>query len=273
MSKKRKKGAHGEHENTERWLVSYADFITVLLIFFIVMYSMSKVDANKYAAIASSLNFVFTGQRSIFEYPEIIEPPERKLTDAEQRALDEMRDEQRQFEEMLQAVKDFINNEDSSISQQPVGTNPVARLGDQIYTYEQERGLVISLKDTLLFESGSATLTPRAREVIRQVGGILKSVPNYIRVEGHTDNLPINNARFPSNWELSVLRATNVVHVLNEQAGVPPSRLSIIGYGEHRPLVANEDNLTRAMNRRVDIVILKQKFDYFESPVAFKDEY
>ena len=109
-------------------------------------------------------------------------------------------------------------------------------------------------------------MTPQARSIIRQVGEALKDLPNYIRVEGHTDNLPIHTARFPSNWELSVLRASNVVHVLHDEGGIPPDRLSIIGYGEYRPLVPNEDDLSRAMNRRVDIVILKQKYDYFEPP-------
>jgi chemotaxis protein MotB len=87
-------------------------------------------------------------------------------------------------------------------------------------------------------------------------------------VEGHTDDLPINTGKFPSNWELSALRASNVVHVLCEDAGIPAERLSIIGYGEYRPLVANEDKISRAMNRRVDIVILKKKYDYFEPAVS-----
>ncbi|NLT20743.1 MAG: OmpA family protein, partial [Syntrophomonadaceae bacterium] len=137
-----------------------------------------------------------------------------------------------------------------------------------IMVYEQERGLVISFKDTLLFASGSDELTPEAYSIISQIGEALAKLPNYIRVEGHTDNLPINTARFPSNWELSVLRASGVVHVLNEGAGIPAEKLSVIGYGEFRPLVPNEDNQSRAMNRRVDIVILKKKYDYFEPATA-----
>jgi chemotaxis protein MotB len=125
---------------------------------------------------------------------------------------------------------------------------------------------VISFKDALLFPSGSDQLTSPAREIIAEVGKTLVSLPNYIRVEGHTDNLPINTSRFASNWELSVMRAATVVHVLSESARIPAERLAIIGYGEYRPLVPNENDTYRAMNRRVDIVILKKKYDYFEPP-------
>lgn len=269
MARNKKKRTEEEHGGAgmERWLLSYADFITLLMVFFVVLYSMSKVDINKYAQMASSLSYVFSGQRSVFEFPNMVDPQrESQLQEGEEQRLNEMRAEQQQLNEVMESIADYINNEDSRAAQQAAGATSVSRLGDQIYIYEQERGLVISLKDTLLFESGSAQMTSRAQEIIRQVGELLTDVPNYIRVEGHTDNLPIRNAQFPSNWELSVLRATNVVHVLNEQGGVPAERLSIIGYGEYRPLVPNEDNVTRAMNRRVDIVILKKKYDYFETP-------
>ncbi|HCF49758.1 MAG TPA: chemotaxis protein MotB, partial [Syntrophomonas sp.] len=175
------------------------------------------------------------------------------------------RTEQGQLEEVKKLVSEFIEAKDQEARQGATSSQAI-RLSEHIIVYEQERGLVISFKDALLFPSGSDQLTSPAREIIAEVGKTLVSLPNYIRVEGHTDNLPINTSRFASNWELSVMRAATVVHVLSESARIPAERLAIIGYGEYRPLVPNENDTYRAMNRRVDIVILKKKYDYFEPP-------
>lgn len=255
----------------ERWLVTYADLITLLMIFFVLMYTMSQVDAKKYEAVANSLSVVLTGEAiTVLEGqgPSIIENLSGEL-------LPEGPSSYPDNEAQIEEVKDLIAQ---FIAGQEVGTNRLGstnstgnKLSEYIVVYEQERGLVISFKDTLLFNSGSADLTPEAGDIIKQVGVALADLPNYIRVEGHTDDLPINTARFPSNWELSVLRSSNVVHVLSEEAGIPPERLSIIGYGEYRPLVPNDNSLNRAMNRRVDIVILKQKYDYFEPPTIERE--
>jgi len=169
------------------------------------------------------------------------------------------------LEEIKQLVAAFIEAKDQEAQQGAINSQ-ATKLSEHIIIYEQERGLVISFKDAMLFPSGSDQLTSQAREIITEVGKNLVNLPNYIRVEGHTDDLPINTSRFASNWELSVLRAATVVHVLSEEANIPAERLAIIGYGEHRPLVPNENDEYRAMNRRVDIVILKKKYDYFEPP-------
>jgi flagellar motor protein MotB len=132
--------------------------------------------------------------------------------------------------------------------------------------------LVISIKDTLLFASGSDQLTPTAKGIISTLGTALVMIPNYIRVEGHTDNLAINTEKFPSNWELSALRASNVMHVLVNQCGISPERLSVVGYGEYRPLVPNADTVSQARNRRVDIVILKRQYDEVEPPKMINDK-
>ncbi|MEN6392084.1 MAG: flagellar motor protein MotB [Syntrophomonas sp.] len=268
MAKKKKKGGEGEGEGgggMERWLLSYADFITLLMVFFVVMYAMSKVDVQKYAAMANSLSVVLTGKSaSVLETagPSVVpgtSGAQVKQGSAEQAA------NQAQLEEVKKVISDFIKNQDQEAAkEQQAGNTDVIKLSDNIIIYEQERGLVISFKDTLLFASGSDELTPRARTIIAGVGSALVKLSNYIRVEGHTDNLPISNGRFASNWELSAARAANVLHVLENS--IPSDRLSVVGYGQYRPLVPNEDALSRAMNRRVDIVILKQKYDYFEPP-------
>jgi len=265
-SRRKKDKGGGEAEGgggMERWLLSYADFITLLMVFFIVMYAMSKVDVMKYSAMAQSLSMVLTGQAAaVMDSPgpaivDGISGIERPETPGSPSA------KQGELEQVKEQIEEFIKNEELETSVKDNGQTST-KLSDYINIIEQERGLVISFKDTLLFASGSADLTPQAQVIISQVGKSLAGIPNFIRVEGHTDNRPISTAKFPSNWELSVLRASNVVHVFQSDSGIPPSRLSIIGYGEYRPLVPNEDSMSQSMNRRVDVVILKKKYDYFE---------
>lgn len=262
--RRRKRGGHSEEGGSnERWLITYSDLITLLMIFFILMYTMSQVDAQKYAAVANSLSVVLTGQAmSVLDTqgPSLIEGLSGQDMPQNQDNV-----EQGQLDEVKKLVSEFIEAKDQE-AQQGTTNSQIIKLSEHIIVYEQERGLVISFKDALLFPSGSDQLTPLAAEIIAEVGKTLVGLPNYIRVEGHTDNLPISTNRFASNWELSVMRSATVVHVLSEAAQIPAERLAIIGYGEYRPLVPNESESYRAMNRRVDIVILKKKYDYFEPP-------
>jgi chemotaxis protein MotB len=258
----RKKKGEAEHENNERWLVTYADLITLLMVFFIIMYAMSTADKGKFEAMASALSAVLAGGQGITEGAmgtsviEGLTPPGTGL-EAGMSAED-------QIGELQERVQEFLEQQAGEGASGLQGQQVTTQIGENILVIEQERGLVISFKDSLLFGSGSATLTPLARDVITAVGNSLIGVPNYIRVEGHTDNLPIHTSTYPSNWELSAARAANVLHLLQDRVGLPADRLSVIGYGEYRPLVVNSDNVSRAMNRRVDIVILKNKYDYVE---------
>jgi len=168
---------------------------------------------------------------------------------------------QEQLEQVKEMISEFIAQEDrQAAAEQTDGNTSATRLSDNIIIYEQERGLVISFKDTMLFPSGSDELTARAREVIAQVGDALLELPNYIRVEGHTDNRPINTAKFPSNWELSVARSTRVVKELLKELDFAPRRLSASGYGEYRPRVPNDSASNRQQNRRVDMVVLRTRY-------------
>lgn len=251
----RKKHHAEEKENHERWLITYADLITLLMIFFVVMYAISTVNAQKLQAMAESLSAVLAGKSDAIldtRGPSIVEGKSGQQL----RPRTSGAGGQADMEQVKRQIIKYIQS-------QGVKDPGFAR---SIIITEQERGLVISIKDTLLFPKGSAELTPRSQEIIYEVGKSLTQIPNYIRVEGHTDNLPIHTAQFPSNWELSVIRATNVARALIERVGIPPERLSATGYGEYRPLVPNDSEYNRSMNRRVDIVILKQKYDYFEPP-------
>jgi len=264
----RKRMPEPEKDNLERWLLTYSDLITLLMIFFVMMYSMSKVDADKFQAIAESLSIAFGGgtpaQVDIGVTPggpSIIETyPVKSPTEGGENPWGEEKTEGTgnggegnvNIENMtIEAIK-------QKLDQFALDNNIQARLVTSI----EERGLVVSISDTLLFESGSADITPRAREILDKITNVLASAPNYIKVEGHTDNLPINTARFPSNWELSVLRATNVVHIMKEK--IPAQQLSAVGYGEYRPIASNDTEEGRAKNRRVDLVILRSKYDLTE---------
>ncbi len=236
----------------ERWLLTYADLITLLMVFFVLMYAISTVNADKMEAVAQSLNQVLkgsAGQIMDFSGPAIIDGQSGATPGTEELLASAMR--MAAAQEQLEQYLGTLEALDPEVSQ-------------NIVIMQQERGLVISLKDTLLFPKGSAELTPRARQIISGVGRSLSELPNYYRVEGHTDNLPIHTAQFPSNWELSALRANNVARLLINEKAVDPEKISITGYGEYRPLVANTNEVNRAINRRVDIVILKQKYSYFE---------
>lgn len=246
----------------ERWLLSYSDFITLLMVFFIMLYALSKVDVDKYNALAQSLSVVLTGS-SIQE----MKTPGPSLApgvagEQNLKQAQEILEAVGQLAEVQKQIDQFIQTDQNEVAGITMGESST-KLADYIDIIQQERGLVISIKDTLLFPSGSDELNPQARLVIIKLGTALQQIPNQLRVEGHTDDLSINTERFPSNWELSIARATTVLHVLQRDVGIQAQRLSVVGYGEFNPLVPNTNAANRSKNRRVDIVILKQKYAEF----------
>lgn len=231
-------------ENHERWLLTYADLITLLMIFFVVMYAMSNVDAKKYSALSNSLTNALDGSTGMLDnqgksIAEPLKEPNQSTT-GEQNKLKEV---QKQLEQYLEK-----NN-----------------LQKEVTMAVEERGLVISLKDTLVFDIGQAVVRTETQNKIIEIGKILNQLQNYIRIEGHTDNIPIHNANFNSNWELSAIRATNVTQLLINYSYIAPQRLAAVGYGEFRPIVDNSTEAGRIKNRRVDIIILNSKFNQVEN--------
>lgn len=236
---KRKKDTKAK-ENKERWLLTYADMITLLMVFFIVLYAMSNVDAKKYQSLAESLNDVFSGQKAILRDP--------SLTIVNAKPSQSQSD----FSEMEKQLKDVI-----------------AELGlvSKVKINYESDGIVLSFQDTVLFNLGSASLTPDAINIIGKVTEVLARAPLKIRVEGHTDDLPIRTAQFPSNWELSVSRATSVVRMMLSNPKMEPGRISILGHGEYRPVAPNDSPENRQLNRRVDIVILRGENTTIGQPI------
>ena len=254
MAKKRKKPEE-EHENTERWLVSYADFITLLFAFFVTMYAISRVDGKKLGSAVESFQRALGSVIAIQTYqrepgiipsantsiPYNLTPIEGKPPTAEAKA----------FQKLAEEIKEGV---DKIPKEQKGGGN-----SDQIKFILEKRGLVIRISEHVFFRSGDASILPEFIPMLDVVAKSLSKVPNHIRIEGHTDSIPINTPKFPSNWELSTARATTIVRYLLTHFDFSPDNLSAAGYGEYYPVESNKTPEGRLQNRRVDFVILSNK--------------
>lgn len=249
-----KKIEEHEKENSERWLLTYVDLITLLMVFFVVMYAMSNVDAEKYQRLSTSLSSAFLSEEQLEEVLSRVEAESDEQTESEtpsKAADDEQGNTDTQDLEAVAAkVKKMLKEKN---------------LESDVSVSIAERGVVISLTSTILFESGKADIRPNFHSILVEIGKTIKNVDNYIRIEGNTDNVPMSSEQFPSNWELSAERATQVVRLLIEESGVSPLKISAVGYGEYRPKVPNDSAANRAQNRRVDIVLLRDTYDIGES--------
>lgn len=232
---------HEEHENHERWLVSYADFITLLFAFFVVMYSISSINEGKYKILSETLTGVFSQpERSIKPIPVGDERP--RTTEPDNSMVDEASTEQIAAS-TLQNIADSIRDAFGGLLQ-----------SDQLKVRGNELWIEIELSSGLLFPSGDALPNDMAFEIIEKIAKILAPYGNPVHVEGFTDNQPIKTAQFPTNWELSAARAASIVRML-AMDGVDPSRMAAVGYGEFQPVADNATAEGRARNRRVVLVV------------------
>ncbi|MBU1329093.1 MAG: flagellar motor protein MotD [Gammaproteobacteria bacterium] len=229
-----------EHENHERWLVSYADFITLLFAFFVVMYSISSINDGKYKILSESLTGVFNQpDRAIKPIPVGEERP--RTTEPDRSLIDEQ--SQGAASETLQNIADSVREAFGDLI-----------ASDQLTVRGNELWIEIELSSSLLFSSGDALPNNAAFDIIEKIAKILAPYENPVHVEGFTDNLPIQTAQFPTNWELSTARAASIVRMLTLD-GVKPSRLAAVGYGEFQPVADNATAEGRARNRRVVLVV------------------
>ena len=262
-----------KHANHERWLVSYADFITLLFAVFVVLYAMGQSDKQKVEEVMQSLRESFgystqaaAGQKGVLHSQDIkpipaikpemaVIPMINKMPPAgpRQGGMDKGRGkgkaEEKEFKEIQSAIEAYLikhgaqNKVDMSITR---------------------RGLVVSLKEAGFFGSGSAVIKPAGYALLNTIMEAMTQYSNPLRIEGHTDNIPISTPLFPSNWELSVGRATNVLRYLQKNYDAEPAKLSATGYGEYRPVAENGSPDGRAKNRRVDIVLLSNEAEHGE---------
>lgn len=225
------------------WMTSYGDMVTQILIFFVMLFTFSSIDAARFRELAISLQSAFKGGTSF-------------LTGGQSITVENMGPTRANLAQLTEAMHQIMNIVETS------------GLKGKVETSINERGLVISIKDSTFFDLGKADLKPKSRQILDNIGKALKDLPNQIRIEGHTDNLPINTPQFPSNWELSTARATTVLRYLVENVGLRPEKMSAVGYGEFRPLFPNDTEDHRARNRRVDIVVLSEEASIGEPQVV-----
>jgi chemotaxis protein MotB len=230
-----------DSENHERWLISYADFITLLFAFFVVMYAVSVVNIGKYKVLSDALGDAFGGRGAATKVNTSIEVEPLPLSNiiARKRAEAAKRDRER---------LDLLARKLNSVLALLVNSGKVRIV-------QSGRGITVEINASVLFREGDAGLTGNARETLRTVAGLLKDDQHAIEVEGHTDTTPIRNAAYPSNWELSAVRASTVVRLFVE-SGVQERRLAAVGRGANQPIASNDDPAGRARNRRVAVTIL-----------------
>jgi chemotaxis protein MotB len=241
--------------NHERWLVSYADFVTLLFAFFVVLYASAQIDKQRATRLSDAINSAFQ-QLGVFEKdnhkPGNVEPKitlpssinaAEDLSHWAQLGKEQLGADQKKqdFNAMRTQLEDALAGE--------IKRNEVA-------LHMEADGLVVSLREIGFFDSGSAAIKPGAEAALGRIAKILQEHPYAVRIEGHTDNVPIHTSQFSSNWELSTARATALVRTLVEQHGIPATRLSAAGYAEFHPSASNDTAKGRQLNRRVDLVIL-----------------
>lgn len=244
-----------EEKGAPKWMVTFSDLMTLILVFFILMFSMSVVDANKFRAIAESFQ-----DRAVFDfYPSII-PFENPADDSEV-SDDPFEEESDPFEAFLDMDEEEISEQLDSLMEEVNEFLEENELTEEITASRDDRGVVLVLQEQTLFETAEADIISGAEPFMEKVGTLLESIPNMVKVEGHTDSRPISTARFPSNWELSGARASSVIRHLVDNHSLEQERFLAVGYGETRPVVPNTtaDNLQQ--NRRVVIVISDPSFE------------
>ncbi|MFT8872890.1 MAG: flagellar motor protein MotB [Sporolactobacillus sp.] len=241
------------HENSDRWMVTYSDLITLLLVFFIVMFSMSSVQNEKFNSLISTLKQQFNGS-SILEsmgYPateqgqadsKSIVTLKKSHTSSKKQSSDDV--DTRRLDSLYTQINKYI--EDNHLS-------------PEVTLEETPRGVQLTFREQILFDLGKADLKPEALPILQKIGGLINQVNNEVSVEGFTDNTPYSshNSPFQNNWELSGARAQTVMNYLIDNDHLQPNRFHFVGYGEYRPVVPNDTPEHKAMNRRVNIVIIR----------------
>ena len=240
MAKKAKRHKHEEHVD-ESWLVPYADILTLLLALFIVLFASSSVDQDKLERMSAVFNQVFEGGTGVFDNPSPTESIDATSQDV-QEAVNRYAEDQKQLSETQEKVEQLI---------------AVNELENQFQATMTDDGLLITIRDSVLFESGKADIRPEQRDVATDLGNILNFDPaRNVIITGHTDNVPIANSTFDSNWELSVSRALNFLKIIiNSNDELDAKYFSVKGFGEYSPIASNDTNEGRAQNRRVEVLV------------------
>ncbi|MCM3002573.1 flagellar motor protein MotB [Priestia koreensis] len=262
MSKKRRKKKQDDHID-ESWLIPYADLLTLLLALFIVLFAMSSIDSTKFKALANSFYNEFQGGTGLLDYTSPVEPPTQdtvgdvkadknknqpSATPSPTKAPTKKNNESAADAEKKRQIAELKKNVDGYIQSK--------NLTGKLKTTITQDGLLITIFNDILFDSGSATVRSPYRKVTTDLAGLLvNSNPKTITITGHTDNVPIRNSRFQSNWDLSVMRSVNFMKILLDNPRLSPKLFSVKGYGEYKPVAPNTSAEGRKKNRRVEVLV------------------
>ncbi|WP_274308139.1 flagellar motor protein MotB [Solibacillus daqui] len=241
MAKKHKKHKKHEEHMDESWLVPYADILTLLLALFIVLFASSTVDQNKLNQMSAVFNDIFTSGTGVMDNPAVIQTPNGSTSDIQSGASKYMEDQER-LKESQNRVDEFI---------------AINELEKQFETKLTEEGLLITIRDSVLFDTGRADVKAEYDSIADELSKLLMfDPPRNIVITGHTDNVPINTNEFDSNWDLSVMRAVNFMkEVVAENKELDPKYFSVKGFGEYSPIASNDTEEGRAKNRRVEVLV------------------
>ncbi len=241
---RRRKTRHTpEHDKHERWMVSYADFITLLFAFFVVMYGVSSINENKYRQVSGSISRAFLQDNDQQAQPQLQTSQHITMENLTRRKIAKEIQARKKIQDKLQEVEQGLNN----------AMAPLVQNG-KVNIKRTDKGIYVDINASALFDSGSAVLWADAKRILWGVADQLEQQPFRITVEGHTDDQPINTKEFSSNWDLSAMRATSVVHLLRDR-GIEESRLIAVGYAATRPIVSNDTEENRLRNRRIALMI------------------
>ncbi|MYL20066.1 flagellar motor protein MotB [Halobacillus litoralis] len=246
-----------KQDGAPKWMTTYADMITLVLVFFILLFSMSQINLDKFEAVAES----FRNRMILDFYPSAVE----NENPTDQVKIEENGEKNNEYELPAEEVAATEAEQEEDLDQLKQEIDEYLKendLSDIIAATNSDRGVVLVLEEQLLFETSEAEILEQAKPFLSKVGTLLENIPNFIKVEGHTDNRQISSYRYPSNWELSGARAGSVIrYILNNSEDLDPKRFTAVAYGETRPVVPNDSEENWSRNRRVEIVILDPAYE------------
>ncbi|MBT9249320.1 MULTISPECIES: flagellar motor protein MotS [Bacillus] len=229
----RRNGNGKNNQSSSGWMVTFTDLVTLILVFFILLFSMSQIDLQKFKAAVDSIQKEGSGLQ-----------PDQTAIDQKDTPSSDAKKQENQQDQLLQKVNTYIQEH---------------QLNAKMTAKRDERGVVLVLQEAVLFDSGEAKVLENAETLLHQIAVLLQTIPNDIQVEGHTDSRNISTYRYPSNWELSAARASGVIQYFTAKEKLPSKRFIAVGYADTKPVKDNKTNEHMKENRRVEIVIKKSK--------------
>jgi chemotaxis protein MotB len=255
----RNKRKHPEHVNHERWLITYADLITLLLIFFVIMYAMSKVDTKKYDVLAQSLNYQYTKAESVLPQGQGVLGSVNRSNGEDSTKTEKAAQEKKEKEEKEKEQKEIREKQLENLMEKIQQYIQQQNLQAQVFVANTPRGITVTLNDLFVFDLGKADLKKDAYPILTQLSTLLPNLNTIISIEGHTDNLPLaTGSLFKDNWRLSSERSLSVLRYFTDTLGLDSKKFMSSAYADTHPVADNNTEENRSKNRRVEIIVLRE---------------